>query len=260
MKLHGTTIVVTGAGRGIGAALARSFAGEYPRGIVVADVDAEGVSSVADEIRDRGVAALGVHVDVSDSGQVATLVRETEHAFGPPDVVCSNAGIAMGQGLHAAQQHWARSWAVNVMAHVHLAQAVLPRMSVRGQGYFLLTASAAGLLGLPGDAPYSVTKGAAVGLAEWLAMTYGDSGVGVGVLCPLGVRTDLLMPAVDAGHPAARAVAEHAPIITPEEVADAALRGIACGEFLILPHPEVRAMYATKATDPQAWLARHTAS
>jgi NAD(P)-dependent dehydrogenase (short-subunit alcohol dehydrogenase family) len=156
--------------------------------------------------------------------------------------------------VYAGEQHWARAWGVNVMGHVHLAKAVLPGMAIRRDGYLVITASAVGLLGLPGDAPYSVTKHAAVGLAEWLAFTYLPRGVRVSALCPLGVRTDFLMPGVAAGHPAARAVVAAGAVLEPADVAEAVIGGIAEERFLILPHPEVAKAMVDKAADPDAWI------
>ncbi|GAA0234208.1 SDR family oxidoreductase [Saccharothrix mutabilis subsp. mutabilis] len=256
MEFRGKAVVVTGAGRGIGAAMALRFAAEGPRGLVVADLDGAAAARVAARVRALGVDAVDVCADVGDKEQSRGLVAVAEREFGPLDVVCSNAGVATGAGVHAGDQDWARSWAVNVMAHVYLAQAVLPGMARRHGGHLLITASAVGLLGLPGDAPYSVTKHAAVGLAEWLAFTYGHLGVRVSALCPLGVRTDLLMPGVAAGHPAARAVLDYAPLLTAEEVAEAAVEGLADDRFLILPHPEVGELHARKAADPDAWVWR----
>jgi NAD(P)-dependent dehydrogenase (short-subunit alcohol dehydrogenase family) len=256
MEIRDKAVVVTGAGRGIGAAMALRFAAERPRGLVVADLDERGALRVAHEARELGVDAVDVCVDVGDKEQARALVALAEREFGPVDLLCSNAGVATGAGVHAGDQDWARSWSVNVMAHVYLAQAVLPGMARRHGGHLLITASAVGLLGLPGDAPYTVTKHAAVGLAEWLAFTYGHLGVRVSALCPLGVSTDLLMPGVAAGHPAARAVLDYGPLLTAEEVAEAALAGLADGRFLILPHPEVGEMHARKAADPDAWVWR----
>lgn len=255
MKLRDKTVVITGAGGGIGAAMAEKFAREKPRGIVVADIDAAAAEDVAARVRAIGVPALAHRADVGDERQATELIAASEREFGQVDVLCSNAGIAVGMGVHAPQDRWSAAWAVNVMAHVHLARAVLPGMAARGSGHVMITASAAGLLGLPGDAPYSVTKAAAVGLAEWLAATYRRSGVTVSALCPLGVRTELLMPALAAGHPAARAVADFGPILDAEDVAAHALDGIAAERFLILPHADVAQMYAKKAADPDGWLA-----
>ncbi|MGH8269889.1 MAG: SDR family oxidoreductase, partial [Steroidobacteraceae bacterium] len=191
----------------------------------------------------------------SQREDIDELVAVADREFGPIEIACSNAGIAAGTGLYAAPEAWADSWAVNVMGHVHLAQAVLPGMALRREGYLLITASAAGLLGLPGDAPYSVTKHAAVGLAEWLAFTYQRRGIRVSALCPYGVRTDFLMPGVTAGHPAATAVAAAAPILEPADVAETVVGGLAAERFLILPHADVAGMHAGRAADPDAWIA-----
>lgn len=254
MKIQDKAVLITGAGRGIGAAMALRFAQEVPRGIVVSDVDEVGAQRVAGQVRELGVEALALRVDVADRSAVRKLVTLAEREFGGLDLVCSNAGVATGLGIHAAERVWSRAWAVNVAAHVYLAQAVLPGMARRGEGYLLITASAAGLLGMPGDAPYSVTKHAAVGLAEWLAFTYGPTGIRVSALCPLGVRTELLMPAVRSGHPAARAVTGTAALLEPEEVAEATLAGLADERFLILPHPEVAALRMGRAADPDGWI------
>ncbi|HEX5401669.1 MAG TPA: SDR family oxidoreductase [Pseudonocardiaceae bacterium] len=255
MRLANKVVVVTGAGRGIGAALATRFAAEGTAGIVVSDVDGHTAEQTAAAIRDGGGHAVAVRTDVSDPEQVAELVAAAESAFGPVDLFCSNAGIAAGQGLDAPAEAWSRAWSVNVMAHVHAANAVLPGMLERGEGYLLQTVSAAGLLTCPGDAPYTTTKHAAIGFAEWVAMTYGPAGIRVSALCPLGVRTQMLMPGVEAGHPSALAVAASGKIIEPAEVADAVVAGLADERFLILPHAEVAKMYAHKAADPTEWLA-----
>lgn len=255
MELEDKTVVITGAGGGIGAALARRAGRERPRGIVLADVDQPGAERVAAELRAERVEVFARRTDVADPESVDELVQATERAFGQVDVVCSNAGYAAGLGVFAAEPVWARAWAVNVMAHVHLAKAVLPAMAARRSGGFLVTASAAGLLGLPGDAVYTATKYAAVGLAEWLAATYRKAGIQVSVLCPLGVRTAMLMDGLAVGHPASRAVADFAPIIEPDEVADVAVRGFVANRFMLLPHPEVAELHAKKAADPDGWLA-----
>ena len=256
MELSGKVIVVTGAARGIGAALAQRFCGEKPRGVVISDIDEENAELVAARLRDTGAPVIAVRADVGRKDECEHLVAVTQREFGPVDLLCSNAGSATGRGVHAPGMVWARAWSVNVLGHVHLAQAVLPSMSRRRSGHVLITASAAGLLGLPGDAPYAVTKSAAVGLAEWLAVTYRQVGIGVSALCPLGVRTDLLMPGVEAGHPAARAVAGFGAILEPSDVADAVVAGLADERFLIFPHPEVGALHATKVADPDAWIRR----
>lgn len=254
MKIQDKVVLITGAGRGIGAAMALRFAEESPRGVVVSDVDEVGAQRVAGQVRELGVDALAVCTDVGRRSEVRELVAVAEHELGPLDLVCSNAGVATGLGIHAAEKVWAQAWAVNVAAHIYLAQAVLPGMARRNEGHLVITASAAGLLGIPGDAPYSVTKHAAVGLAEWLAFTYGPTGVRVSALCPLGVRTELLMPGVRSGHPAARAVTCVAPLLEPADVAEATVSGLADERFLILPHPEVTALRVQRASDPDGWI------
>lgn len=254
MQLRDKVVVVTGAGRGIGAALATRFAAEGAKGVAVSDVDGDNAGRVAAAITEAGGNAIAVRTDVTDAAQVTELAGAAESAFGPVDLFCSNAGIATGQNEDAPADVWAATWAVNVMAHVHGVNAVLPGMLRRGGGYFLHTVSAAGLLTCPGDAPYTATKHAALGFAEWVAMTYGAAGIRVSTLCPLGVRTQMLMPGVEAGNSSALAVAASGDIIEPEDVAEAAVAGLADERFLILPHPKVAAMYANKAADPDNWL------
>jgi NAD(P)-dependent dehydrogenase (short-subunit alcohol dehydrogenase family) len=255
MRLDGKVAVITGAAGGIGAALARRFAAEGAAGVVLSDVDNEAARRIAAEIVADGGKATAIAADVADEGQVADLVEASERSFGPIDLFCSNAGIATGIGLDAKPEDWSRSWEINVLAHAHAAKAVLPGMLARGSGYLLQTVSAAGLLSCAGDAPYTATKHAALGLAEWLSMTYGNRGIKVSALCPMGVRTNMLMSGVESGNPSAVAVASSAPILEPAQVADAVIAGIDEERFLILPHPEVGAMYAHKGADPDRWLA-----
>lgn len=252
MELAGRVAVVTGGAGGIGAALARRFAAEGAAGVVVADLDAPAAAEVAAAI---GPVALGVGVDVTDEAQVRGLVASAEQRYGRIDVFCANAGVTAGAGLEAADADWHRAWAVNVLAHVYAARAVLPGMLARGDGYLLQTCSAAGLLTAVGDAPYSVTKHAAVGLAEWLAVTYGDRGIRVSALCPQGVRTPMLTDGLDAGHVGAQVTAASGAVLTPDQVADAVIEGMAAERFLILPHPEVAGFARRKAEDPDRWLA-----
>ncbi|MEQ0561990.1 SDR family oxidoreductase [Amycolatopsis sp. NEAU-NG30] len=254
MELTGRVAVLTGAAHGIGAAMARRFAAEGAAGVVVSDVDAAGAARVADEIATAGGRAVAVTADATSKKDLKALVAAARAEFGPVDLFCANAGAAFGTGVHAADEQWQKSWEINVMQHVHAAQVVLPAMLARGEGHLLITASGAGLLGIPGDAPYSVTKHAAVGLAEWLAITYRPRGVRVSALCPLGVRTALLEPGIAAGHPAALAIAAAAPLLEPEDVAEAVVRGLAKEEFLILPHESVRESFARKAGALDAWI------
>ena len=250
MDVRDKVVVVTGGGSGIGAALARRFAGEGAAAVVVADVRVEAAVAVADEI-----GATAESVDVCDAGAVAALVERTIERYDRIDLFCSNAGITTGVELDDPDDMWHKAFEIHVMAHVYAARAALPGMLDRGNGYLLNTASAAGLLTSPGDAPYAVSKHGAVAFAEWLAVTYGDRGIGVSVLCPLGVATPLLMDPLAAGNAGAQAVAASGEIVSPEQVADTVLAALAAGTFLILPHPEVGTFWAQKAADPDRWLA-----
>lgn len=252
MRLAGRVAVITGGAGGIGTALAARFAAEGAAGVVVADLDGGAAQAVADAIGER---AVGLGVDVTDEDRVRALVATAEARFGRIDLFCANAGVTAGAGIEASGAQWQRAWAVNVLAHVYGARAVLPGMLARGEGYLLHTCSAAGLLTAVGDAPYTVTKHAALGLAEWLAVTYGDRGIRVSALCPQGVRTPMLTDGLDAGHVGALVTAASGAVLSPEDVADAVVDGLAEERFLILPHPEVAAYARRKSTDPDAWLA-----
>jgi NAD(P)-dependent dehydrogenase (short-subunit alcohol dehydrogenase family) len=245
MELAGKVVVVTGGANGIGRALCRRFAGEGAAAVVVADLDADGAAAVAGE-----VGGLAVTTDVAVEADVVHLVDKATDAFGPIDLFCANAGIAVGGGAEATDEDWQRSWTVNLMAHVYAARALLPGWLARGQGYLLHTASAAGLLTNIGAAPYSVTKHGVVALAEWLSIAHGDAGLKVSCLCPQGVRTNMLAGADPAMErllwPAA---------LEPEVVADAVVEGLRAERFLILPHPEVADYFRHKADDYDRWLA-----
>ncbi|MER6560856.1 SDR family oxidoreductase [Streptomyces sp. NPDC001027] len=232
-------VVVTGAGGGIGAALARRFAAEGAR-VVVNDLDADRARAVADEI--GGIAVPG---DAS-----AVVDRAREALDGVVDVYCANAGVASGGSEAAEDAVWAQAWDVNVMAHVRAAHALLPDWLERGRGRFVSTVSAAGLLTMIGAAPYSVTKHGAYAFAEWLSLTYRHRGVKVHAICPQGVRTDMLDATGSAGDLVLKPTA-----IEPRDVADALFKGIAEDRFLILPHPEVAGYYQVRAGDPDRWLA-----
>jgi NAD(P)-dependent dehydrogenase (short-subunit alcohol dehydrogenase family) len=243
MIIEDKCVVVTGAAGGIGAALARRFAREGARGVVVADRQADALSHVA-----QGIDAHAVPCDVTDAAQVAALVDRTEDRFGPIDLFCSNAGVIAIGGENASDEDWQLSIDVNVMAHVYAARVLVPRMIERGSGYLLQTASAAGLLTQIGSAPYSVTKHAALAFAEWLAITYGDAGIQVSVLAPQAVRTAMTAGVEDGG------VAGIDGMLEPDDVADAVIAGLASESFLILPHPEVLEYFQRKASDYERWL------
>lgn len=244
MNLKDKVVVVTGGANGIGRALCRRFAAEGTRGIVVADIDTAGAHQVASEIH-----GLAVPTDVTVEAQIQRLVAQTTDAYGPTDLFCSNAGTSLRGGVELPDADWQRIWAINVQAHIYAARAVLPSMLARGEGYLLQTISAAGLLSQIGSAPYSVTKHAALALAEWLAITHGDAGIKVSCLCPQGVRTDLLLKGELRS---AEFLMDGA--LEPEAVAEAAVQGLAEERFLILPHPEVAEYFRRKASDYDRWL------
>lgn len=243
MKLANKVVVVTGGANGIGRALCQRFAGESPRGVVVADLDFEQAKVVAEEIDGFAVAC-----DVAQEKQIQQLVAETESRFGPIDLFCANAGIAIPGGPEMPDQEWRRILDINLMAHVYSARAVIPGMLNRGSGYLLHTASAAGLLTEMGSAAYAVSKHAAVAFAEWLSITYGDRGLRVSCLCPQGVWTDMI-----AGDgPVAKNLQQNA--LEPATVADMVVDSLDKEEFLILPHSEVRKFFQHKASDYDRWL------
>ncbi|MVO89640.1 SDR family NAD(P)-dependent oxidoreductase [Streptomyces sp. p1417] len=237
-SLQGKGVVVTGAGGGIGAALARRFAAAGAR-VVVNDLDAPRAAAVADEV--GGVAVPG---DAS-----AVLADALAALGGTVDVYCANAGLAAGGTEAADERVWADAWDVNVMAHVRAAHALLPGWLERGGGRFVSTVSAAGLLTMVGAAPYSVTKHGAYAFAEWLSLTYRHRGLKVHAICPQGVRTAMLTAAGSAGELVLAPTA-----IEPDDVADALFAGMAEDRFLILPHPDVAEYYRARAQEPDTWL------
>jgi len=259
MQLADKVCVVTGGASGIGRALAERFADEGAAGVVVADLDEVGALRVAAEIgaRHRG-RAIGVACDVGRAEENALLVDRATAAFGPVDLFCANAGVGVGTDEQTPDDVWDVALDVNVRAHVHAARLLIPEWLERGGGWFLSTASAAGLLTQIGSAPYAVSKHAAVAFAEWLAVTYGDRGIGVSCLCPMGVDTRLLQGGLAAGgvaEVAARAVTSSGAVLTPEAVADAVVAALGSERFLILPHPEVATFAQQRACDPDRWLA-----
>jgi NAD(P)-dependent dehydrogenase (short-subunit alcohol dehydrogenase family) len=241
--VEGAGVVVTGAGHGIGRALARRLAGGGAR-VVVNDLDGDAARAVADEVDGHAVPG-----DAATEAGVAALVEAAVGYLGAVDVYCANAGIAPSGGPEAPEDAWARSWDVNVMAHVRASRLLLPRWLERGRGRFVATVSAAGLLTMLGSAPYSASKHAALAYAEWLSATYGHRGITVQAVCPQGVRTRMLADAGAAGEVVLREAA-----IEPEQVAEAVWEGLHDDRFLILPHPEVRDYYAARANDTDRWL------
>jgi len=233
MEVAGQVCVVTGGARGIGRALVQALRDAGAKAVVAADLDQAGGA---------------VRCDVSVESDVASLVAGVVREHGGIDIFCSNAGIAVGGGPEASDADWDRIWRVNVLSHVYVARHVVPVMLERGGGYLVGTVSAAGLLNHLTAMPYGVTKAGALSLFEWLAIAHHEAGLRVSVLCPQGVRTDMLAH----GDAMSRRLAESA--LEPGEVARAVLEGIAKERFLILPHPEVARYMANRATDNERWL------
>lgn len=246
MNLKDKVAIVTGGASGIGRALCRRFAAEGAKAVVVVDLNEKGAKTVAEEIGGEGMRA-----DVGVEKDIVAVVETAISRHGQIDLFVSNAGISFPDGDTAAStpnEQWEKIWAVNLMAHVYAARAVLPDMIRRGDGYFVNTASAAGLLSQIGSAPYSVTKHAAVGFAESLAISHGDDGIKVSVLCPQAVRTAMLDGVEDGG------VAGGDGVIEAEVVAEAVVQCLADERFLILPHPEVAKYMERKVSDYDRWL------
>jgi NAD(P)-dependent dehydrogenase (short-subunit alcohol dehydrogenase family) len=248
MEIADRHVVVTGAASGIGRAVARRFAAEGARAVVVADLNLEAAQAVAAEF-----GGLAVQTDVSREAEIGELISRATEAHGPIDLFFSNAGVpGPGGGPEAPDDEWQRTWEVNVMAHVWAARALLPDMTARGEGYLLSTASAAGLLTQVSALAYSVTKHAAVAVAEWLAIAYGDAGIKVSCLCPQAVRTPMLDLALE--DPIGAAPLLSGGLLEPEDVAEAVVDGVREERFLILPHADVARYLAFKGTQPERWL------
>ena len=242
MDIRGKVAIVTGGASGIGAGLARRLAAEGARGVVVADLNLARAQAVAAEI-----GGLAVQCDVSREADIQALVETTIQRFGQVDAYLSNAGI-LGRkgGIELEDPLWEKMWQVHGMAHVWAARAVVPAMVARGEGFFLVTASAAGLLNIVESAPYGVTKHAAVAFAEWLRIAYGRRGLRVSCLCPQSVQTDMVTG--DGGS------AGHDGILSPEQVAAEVMATLRDERFLVLPHPEVLQYFRNKAQDYDRWI------
>ena len=242
MELNDKVAVITGGTGGIGQAMARAFLSEGARSVVIADLDAARVAEVASEI-----GCVGMSCDVTDEAQVATLIEAVLDSHGPIDLVCSNAGsISQGVLTDAPNENWQQQWELHVMSHLYAARAVLPSMIARGEGYLLNTASAAGLLAAIGSGPYTVSKAAAIKLAEFLAITHGDEGIRVSVLCPQGVNTAMAPASLGDGATDG--------IIEADELAAVVIDALREERFHVLPHPEVGDYIKRKADDPDRWL------
>ena len=254
MDIEGKVVVITGAGAGIGAALAEAAASRNSRAVIVADKNGENATKVAEKIN-----RIPHEVDVSDENQIRNMVATIEHNHGPIDLFCSNAGFVTSAGLEDANERIQKMWEVHVMAHIYAARAVLPQMIANGGGYLLNTASAAGLLTQIGSLSYSITKSAAVSLAEWISITHYHQGIRVSVLCPQAVRTDILTNSPDnreGDDPEWEdgGVASSDGIIEPTDVAEVCMEAISEERFMILPHRQVQGYTEFKAENPEKWL------
>lgn len=257
MKVAGKVAIVTGGG-GIGGALAQRLVDEGAK-VVVTDLDADAAQSVVSKIAETHPnGAVGVGGDAADAQHIHNAIALAESEFGPVDLYFANAGIGGAPGLNADDDAWDQALDVNLRAHIRAARLLVPKWEERGDGYFVSTASAAGLLTQIGSATYATTKHAAVGFAEWLSVTYGDRGIRVSCLCPMGVDTKLLYEGRDSGDPlgaaATRAVTSAGDVLEPEEVAECVLAAIDAEQFLILPHPHVLEMYRHKGSDYDRWI------
>ncbi len=244
MELKGKIVVVTGAGSGIGRALVERFIQEGAKTVVASDINGDNAAKTAEDF-----GAVAMTTDVSKEADVKQLIEVTEAQYGAIDLFCSNAGIGTGMDEQAANEEWQLSWDVNVMSHVYAARHLVPRMVARGGGYLMNTASAAGLLNQIGGAAYGVTKHAAVGFAEWLALTYKHQGIKVSVLCPQAVRT-----AMTANDSESTKAAATDGMMEPEELADIVVKQLAREDFLILTHEEVKTYMQRKAADYNRWI------
>ena len=242
MKIQDAVCVITGGSGGIGKSMAAAFLEAGAEAVVLADLDASAVQNAATELNCEGRVC-----NVTDESDIVDLVRHCESRYGRIDLFCSNAG-AGGEGVltDAENAVWQLQWELHVMSHVYAARAVLPGMLERGQGYLLNTASAAGLLAALGSGPYSVTKAAAVKLAEFIAITHGDDGIGVSVLCPQGVNTAMAPRSLGDGQTDG--------IIEPEALAQTVLEALEAERFHVLPHPEVEDYVRRKGDDIDRWL------
>ena len=257
MQIEGKVAVVTGAGSGIGRELSVALAAAGAL-VVAGDLDIAGARTTVARI-DADEAAVAVAADAATGDGITTLIDVARREFGPVDVFVANAGIIGAPGLGDDEADWDRIIDVNLRAHVRAAKALVPEWLERGGGYFVSVASAAGLLTQIGAAGYSVTKHAAVGFAEWLAITYGGNGIGVSCVCPMGVDTPLLDGILSSDDPAARragaAVASAGEVMGPDRVAALTVEAVLDDRFLVLPHPAVLDMYRQKGSDYARWIA-----
>jgi NAD(P)-dependent dehydrogenase (short-subunit alcohol dehydrogenase family) len=254
MNLTGATVVVTGGGGGIGRALVAAFVREGASAVIVHDRDAAATAPVVALYAGHACKVSAEHADVTDEQAFTQLISRVETKLGRIDVFCSNAGILIEGGPELESEGWNKTWAVNVMAHVIAARAALPHMLKRGSGHFLNVASAAGMLTAPGAAAYTTTKHAAVGFAEWLAITYGSRGIGVTVLCPETVDTAMLTASKASSNAGVRRITDTSLVLTADVVAAAALDAVKAGTFLVTPHPHTLKNTQKKWADVDRWL------
>ncbi|MEU6699680.1 SDR family oxidoreductase [Pseudonocardia sp. NPDC046786] len=275
MDVTGQVAAVTGGAGGIGRAIARRLVENGAR-VLVSDLDAGRIDQVVAELEVLAPGRIAGHVgNCADETDLAGLLAEADRRFGPVDLFVANAGIGPVSGIDAPDAEWTAALEVNVLAHVRAARLLLPGWLERGRGYFVATASAAGLLTQIGSPTYTVTKHAAVGFAEWLSITYGDRGIGVSCLCPMGVDTAMLRGGTDSGgtdsggvepgaaeagdgealRRALAAVTGAGRVLDPLDVADTLLAALHDERFLVLPHPEVGEFHRRKAADHDRWLA-----
>jgi NAD(P)-dependent dehydrogenase (short-subunit alcohol dehydrogenase family) len=252
MEPEGRIIVVTGASGGIGGALVRALVAGDAQRVIAADLVADGVEQLSSELGEERVIARTL--DVADETATRSLVAEVEGSFGPIDVFFANAGIATGGGAEAPDEVWDRQWHINVMSHVYAARALLPGWIERGEGHLVTTASMAGILTSLGDGVYSATKHAALGFAEWLAITHAGQGVRVSCICPGAVDTAMLRAGGDGDAAKASAVIGGGDVLSPEDAAERILAALAEDKFLVLTHPEMQEYITGKAEDRDRWL------
>ncbi len=258
MELARRTVLVTGAGSGIGRAIALRIARDQARVVVCVDKDAETAAETAERIAASGVDSYSIAIDLADEVAIDMLAKIVLEKHGVVDLLVSNAGVSFEGGLDTQESAWTTSWDVNLMAQVRLARLLVPNMIANGGGYVVNTASAAGLLTSLGALSYAVTKHASVAFSEWLAITHKPDNIRVSVLCPMGVRTKMLFPdgddAPDSTRLAQSAVLESGELLEPEQVANHVVEAINAEEFLILPHPQVRDFYMFRANNTAKWI------
>lgn len=257
MEIRDAVVVVTGAASGIGEAMVERFASEGAGALVAADLDSSGVSALAKRVSDGGTPCEAITCDVADEAAVKALVDGTVESHGRVDLVASNAGYVTVGGLEAPDAELHRMFGVHVMAHLYAARHAIPHMVASGGGYLLNTSSAAGLLTQIGSLHYSVTKNAAVSLAEWISMTYGDRGIGVSVLCPQAVATNIVTnsPTADlipGDGPSGAAAVDG--VLTAAGLLDTVVEALADERFHVLPHPDVAEYARRKGDDIDRWL------